>query len=118
MAKDRPGFAPKFSQTPFEAIDLIHQSGGLAVMAHPMLTQKDELISRLAKYGMDGLEVFYPNCMPNVISFYEKLAKKHGLLATGGSDAHWAAKVYTYIGKASIPYETVEQMKQKLSHVQ
>ncbi len=116
LSQDRPGFAPKFQQTPFEAIDLIHQSGGLAVMAHPMLTQKDELISRLVKHGMDGLEVYYPNCMPIVTSIYEKIAKKHNLLMTGGSDAHGKAKVYTYVGKASISYETVEQMKQKLSH--
>jgi|CXWL01.1.fsa_nt_gi predicted metal-dependent phosphoesterase TrpH len=116
LSPDRPGYAPKFQQTPFEAIDLIHQSGGLAVMAHPMLTQKDELISRLAKYGMDGLEVYYPNTMPTTIQFYEGLAKKNNLLMTGGSDAHGAAKVYTHIGKASIPYELVEQMKQKLNH--
>lgn len=116
LSQDKPGYAPKFKQTPFEAIDLIHQSGGLAIMAHPMLTQKDELISRLAKYGMDGLEVYYPNCMPSVTEFYEKLAKKHGILMTGGSDAHGAAKVFTYVGKTSIPYELVEKMKEKLSH--
>ena len=109
-------FAPKFKQSPFEAIDLIHQSGGLAVMAHPMLTQKDELISRMAKAGLDGLEVYYPNCMPVVTECYKKMAKKHGLLMTGGSDAHGKAKVFTYVGKEAIPYELVEKMKQKLSH--
>ncbi|MBF0491090.1 MAG: PHP domain-containing protein, partial [Candidatus Omnitrophica bacterium] len=66
LGQDCPGNAPKFKQTPFEAIDLIHQSGGLAVMAHPMLTQKDEMIPRLVKAGLDGLEVYYPNCMPAV----------------------------------------------------
>ncbi len=116
LAQGRPGYAPKFKQTPFEAIDLIHQSGGLAVMAHPMITQKDELISRMVKYGLDGLEVYYPNCTPVVTGFYEKLAKKHGLLMTGGSDAHGVAKVYTYVGKVAIPYGFVEKMKQKLSH--
>lgn len=108
------GYAPKFKQSPFEAIDLIHQSGGLAVMAHPMLTQKDELIARLAKAGLDGLEVYYPNCMPLVTTFYEKIGRKHGLLLTGGSDAHGKAKVYTYVGKEQIPYELVEKMKAKL----
>ncbi len=107
-----PGWSPKFQQTPFEAIDLIHQSGGLAVMAHPMLTQKDELIARLVKAGLDGLEVFYPNCSPTILSFYEKLAKKNGLLLTGGSDAHGKAKSYTFIGKNTIDYEYVDRMKQ------
>jgi len=116
LAEGKVGFTPKLQQTPFEAIDLIHQSGGLAVMAHPMVTQKDELISRLAKHGLDGLEVYYPNCMPLVRGFYEKLAKKYGLLLTGGSDAHGTTKVYTYVGKEAIPYELVDNMKKKLSH--
>jgi len=60
LAAGTAGYAPKFKQSPFEAIDLIHQSGGLAVMAHPMLTQKDELISRMAKAGLDGWECIIP----------------------------------------------------------
>jgi 3',5'-nucleoside bisphosphate phosphatase len=108
-----PGWAPKFKQSPFEAIDLIHQSGGLAVMAHPMLTQKDELISPMVKAGLDGLEVHYPNCSETVTNFYQGLARKHGLFMTGGSDAHGAAKSYTYVGKGYVVYETVEAMKVK-----
>ncbi|MBI4309737.1 MAG: PHP domain-containing protein [Candidatus Omnitrophica bacterium] len=111
IGEGRPGYASKFKQTPFEAIDIIHQSGGLAVMAHPMLTQKDELISRLAKAGLDGLEVYYPNCSDTVTAFYEGLAKKHKLLPTGGSDAHGKAKPYTHVGKTSIDYALVERMK-------
>ena len=114
LALGKPGYASKFKQSPFEAIDLIHQSGGLAVMAHPMLTQKDELIPRMVRYGLDGLEVYYPNCIPLVREFYQKIAIKHGILLTGGSDAHGKIKVYTYVGKESIPYELVEKMKMKL----
>ncbi len=115
LGPGRPGYAAKYQQAPFEAINLIHQSGGLAVMAHPMLTQKDEMIPRLAKFGLDGLEVFYPNCMPSVTEFYRKIAKKHGLLMTGGSDAHGTAKAHTYVGKEQIPYELVEKMKEKIA---
>lgn len=107
-----PGYAPKFQQTPFEAIDLINQAGGVAAMAHPMLTQKDELIPRFVKAGMKGLEVYYPNTMDTVVQFYARIAKKHGLIATGGSDAHGKAKPYTWVGKRSVEYSTVEQMKQ------
>ena len=115
LGPDRPGYAPKFKQTPFEAIDLIHQSGGLAVMAHPMLTQKDELISPLVKAGMDGLEVYYPNCSETVTRFYEGLAKKYNLLMTGGSDAHGNAKSYTHVGKTTVDYALVEKMKDVLA---
>jgi len=107
-----PGYAPKFKQTPFEAIELIRSSGGVAVMAHPMLTQKDELIPRFVAAGLKGLEVYYPNCMPTITQFYERIALKNGLIATGGSDAHGKAKSYTYVGKKTIPYEVVEQLRQ------
>jgi predicted metal-dependent phosphoesterase TrpH len=107
-----PAYAPKFKQTPFEAIELIRQSGGVAVMAHPMLTQKDELIPRFTAAGMKGLEVYYPNSMDSVTQFYERIALKNGLIATGGSDAHGKAKAYTYVGKRTVPLEVVEQLRQ------
>lgn len=106
-----PGWAPKFKQTPFEAIDLIRSSGGVAVMAHPMLTQKDELIPSFAAAGMKGLEVYYPNCSPTVLQYYEGIARKNKLVATGGSDAHGKAKSYTYVGKSSIDLDLVEQLR-------
>ncbi len=107
-----PGYAPKYKQTPFEAIDLIRSCGGVAVMAHPMLTQKDELIPSFVKAGLKGLEVYYPNCTDTVTEFYERIAQKHGLIATGGSDDHGRAKGYTYVGKKTVPYATVEQLRQ------
>jgi predicted metal-dependent phosphoesterase TrpH len=106
-----PGYASKYKQTPFEAIELIRNSGGVAVMAHPMLTQKDELIPRFAAAGMKGLEVYYPNTSNLVTQFYERIALKNGLIATGGSDAHGKAKSYTYVGKRTVPLEVVEQLR-------
>jgi len=107
-----PGYASKYRMTPTEAIALIRSSGGVAVMAHPMLTQKDELIPGLVKAGLKGLEVYYPNCMPTVTQFYERIAQKHGLIATGGSDDHGRSKQHTYIGKTTVPYSVVEQLRQ------
>jgi len=112
LGPDCPGYAPKYKQTPFEAIELIRQSGGVAVMAHPMLTQKDELIPRFVAAGMKGLEVYYPNCMEMVTQFYERIAQKNGLIMTGGSDAHGKAKSYTYVGKRSVPMDVVEALRQ------
>ena len=112
IGEGRSAYYTKYNQTPFEAIDLIKKSGGLAVMAHPMLTQKDELIKKFKEAGLDGLEVYYPNCSGEVTRFYENLAKKYDLLMTGGSDAHGSVKSYTHVGKMAIPYELVEKMQQ------
>lgn len=111
LADDAPGFVPKFKQTPHEAIALIQKAGGIAVLAHPMLTKVDELIPGFVEAGLGGIEAYYPNTTDTVMNFYEGLAKKHGLVVTGGSDAHGDSKKYTYIGKKMVPYELVEKLK-------
>ena len=112
IGEGSPAYYTKYNQTPYEAIKLIKESGGLAVMAHPMLTQKDELIKSFVEAGLDGLEVYYSNCSEVVVESYIKLAKKYKLLMTGGSDAHGTRKTFTYVGKRKIPYELVEKMKE------
>lgn len=113
LADDRPAFVPKTKLSPEDGIALILKYGGVPVLAHPMFTRVDELIPRFVEAGMLGLEVYYPNCSPSTTEFYAKLAKKHGLVATGGSDAHGDAKKNTYLGKMTIPYEQVEFLKER-----
>jgi hypothetical protein len=112
LADDAPAYVPKFKQSPEEAIALIHQAGGIAVLAHPMLTGVDEMIPGFVKKGLRGLEVYYPNNSDNITKFYEQLARKHNLIATGGSDAHGSVKKHTSIGKVKVPYSVVEQLKE------
>jgi len=112
LAEDGLAYVAKFRQTPREAIELLHAAGGVAVMAHPMVTKKDQIIPELVEAGLDGLEVFYPNFSQSVIMYYKTIAEKYQLLMTGGSDAHGKAKTNTSIGKKKIPYELVEKIKQ------
>ena len=111
LADGAPAHVPKFRQTPAQAIDLVHRAGGVAVLAHPMLTNVDELIPGFVEAGLDGLEAQYPNKSETVIQFYEELAKKYGLIVTGGSDAHGDAKKHTFVGKKTISYDLVEKLK-------
>jgi len=104
-------YVPKYNQSPKEAIALIRQAGGVAVMAHPMVTNRDELIPSFVEAGLGGIEVYYPNCPDAVINFYEGLARKYKLTMTGGSDAHGKNKTNTWIGKRRIPCEYVEQLR-------
>ena len=111
LAEGKSAYVPKFKLSCADGIKLIHESGGIAVLAHPMVTGKDEIIAGLVRAGLDGMEVYYPNTGENVINFYKGLAEKHGLLLTGGSDAHGQAKKNTWVGKVKIPYELVEKLK-------
>lgn len=111
IAEGQPAYVSYERQTPQEAITLIHEYGGIAVLAHPMVTSADELIPQFVSAGLDGIEVYYPNTTKQITDFYIGLAKKHNLLVTGGSDAHGDAKKHTFVGNIQIPYEIVEQMK-------
>lgn len=104
-------FVEKSVFSVYKAIELIKGCGGVAVLAHPMLIGKDELIPSLVEAGLEGLEVYYPNCSDSVLNYYEGIAKKYNLIVTGGSDAHGTAKKNTYVGKTKIPYEMVDKLK-------
>jgi len=115
LGEDCSTYVGKFKQTTSEAIQLIKNSGGLAVLAHPAVTNRDELIPSFVVAGLDGIEVYYPKHSQTTVKYYEGLAQKHNLLMTGGSDAHGQAKKDTFIGKTRIPSELVEKMKKKLT---
>ncbi len=114
LADGRPVCIPKYKQTPIEAIDLIQRCGGVAVLAHPMFSQVDELIPQFVRAGLGGIEVYYPHCPENIIRFYSGIAQKYDLLMTGGSDDHGEFKKNTFIGKCKIPYSLVEQLKKRM----
>ena len=59
LKKNRPAWVPKSKMSALEGIELIHQAGGLAVMAHPGLNRTDEIIPALVDAGLDGIECFH-----------------------------------------------------------
>jgi predicted metal-dependent phosphoesterase TrpH len=113
LGEGQSAYFPKFKQTPFEAIRLINSSGGVAVLAHPVLTRCDTLVPALVAAGLGGIEAYYPNCLMPVVDHYIALARRHGLVVTGGSDAHGAAKTTTHVGKSYVPYEWVGKLKDR-----
>ncbi len=111
LGLDGPVYVPKAKLTPAEAIDLIHQAGGVAVMAHPHLTDRDEIIPELVQAGLDGIEIFHPTHSGRTRKRYRQMAQKQGLIRTGGSDAHHRSGRYGEIGVEKVPYEYVAELK-------
>ena len=64
LKKGRPAWVPKARMSALESIQLIHQAGGLAVMAHPGLNRTDQIIPGLVQAGLDELSAFTPNIPP------------------------------------------------------
>jgi len=115
LKKGKAAWVPKSKVSAPEAIELIHQAGGLAVMAHPGLNKTDDVIPRMIDAGMDGLECFHSRHSVSDIERYEGMTEKYGLLATGGSDCHGMNRGNPLIGSIKLPYIYVENMKRRLA---
>ena len=113
LKKGRPAWVPKTKMSALESIQLIHQAGGVAVMAHPGLNRTDEIIPDLVDAGLDGIECFHTKHSTKMAERYLELAEKFHLLVTGGSDCHGFSKVKPLIGTVKLPYEYVAKLKAK-----
>lgn len=74
--------------TPLEAMNWIHEAGGVSVLAHPGLYGDDSLIEPLIQAGLGGIEASHPDHSAEQETAYRVLAARHGLIITGGSDFH------------------------------
>jgi predicted metal-dependent phosphoesterase TrpH len=110
LKKNRPAWVPKAKMSAQTAIELIHQAGGMAVMAHPGLNRTDEVIPVIAQAGLDGLECFHTKHSPSASAHYLSMAKQFNLLVTGGSDCHGLSKGRPLIGSVRLPYEHVQKL--------
>ncbi|MAE32054.1 MAG: histidinol phosphatase [Verrucomicrobiales bacterium] len=115
LRKNAPGWVPK-KNAPFEeAIQLIHHAGGLAVMAHPGLNKIDHLIPRMVDAGLDGLECWHNRHPKSTAKRYREMARRLGLLITGGSDCHGPQRGrYPLIGTVRVPSDVLDDMKHRL----
>jgi predicted metal-dependent phosphoesterase TrpH len=109
----RPGWVPKCKISAGDAIRLIQQAGGVAVMAHPGLNKSDDLIPKMVEQGLDGIECFHTKHSAAAAKHYLKLAEDFHLLVTGGSDCHGTNKGRPLVGSVKLPYHYVEKLKQR-----
>jgi len=112
LAEERPAYVKKAKLTVKEAIDLIKSVNGISILAHPVLLNRDDMLKEWKQTGLDGLEAFHPDHDSEAMSRYLSLAKKNGLIVSGGSDCHGSSKMHTRIGKIKLPYEFFIKIKE------
>jgi len=114
IGDNKPAYIPKENFTLKQAIDLIHQADGLAVLAHPGINNKEEYLDVLVGLGLDGLEAYHPCHKQSDVDRYIHMAEKHRLVVTGGSDYHGIEGRYGKIGSQNVPYSCLERIKEKI----
>jgi 3',5'-nucleoside bisphosphate phosphatase len=111
LKKHRPAWVPKFKMSAEHAIALIHQAGGVAIMAHPGLNRSDDVIPHMIEAGLDGIECFHSKHSAGMTEHYLQMAAENGVLITGGSDCHGISKGRPLIGTVRLDYGYVERLK-------
>ena len=110
-------YEDKYALDPSVAIGLVHDAGGVSVLAHPGTPGyevPDEVIARLAAAGLAGVEVWHPDQPAAERARARALAGELGLAATGGSDDHGALTGYR-IGCETTPPESWEHLAAQAS---
>lgn len=123
LAKGAAAYVEKMRLSPGDAIALIHDAGGVAVLAHPyqlrlsLFAEEEALIEELAALGLDGIEAIYSRHSETQRTAYSEMAKRHGLLVTGGSDYHGSFKpdidLVKGLGDLRVPYLILEAVKDR-----
>ena len=115
--------APKYPLSLAEAAQLIHDAGGVLVLAHgndpggtslAMITrdlrQQTQIIAENMIEYINGLECWHPRHDDATIAAYLEFTRKHHLLSTGGSDCHQKPII---MGTVNIPDKVSEQFRGK-----
>lgn len=93
LTEGAPAFRPRELPTVPQAIQTIHDAGGLAVWAHPFWDISapalvTETIERFRTHGLDGVECFYLTHTSEQTAVLANRCAELGLLSTGSSDFH------------------------------
>ena len=93
LSRGKPFFTPRIGMEFEKAVEIIRESGGITVLAHPMSLyigwdRLPDLLKSLKDKGLDGIEAWHPAATVSSCSRLEELGKKLKLLITAGSDFH------------------------------
>ena len=92
LVKGKASYVKGYKLNYKEAIQVINNSGGIPVLAHPGQIYKslevENIIKNLKFFGLKGIEVYHPSHSKEQTNNFYNLAKKYKLLITGGSDFH------------------------------
>ncbi|HHT71389.1 MAG TPA: PHP domain-containing protein [Firmicutes bacterium] len=113
LKQGRPAYVPRYKLTPLQAIKLVHQSKGAAVLAHPGTLSDPSSLETLLELDWQGIEVFHPDHSDQVTAVLQHIAPKRNLVCTGGSDFHGNNLVGRNLGACTVNNAAVEALRRR-----
>jgi len=108
-----PAYEGKYVIPAAKAIEVIHEAGGVAVLAHPGVHLDRQTVVKIVKMGLDGVETRHPKHPPEAAEWLTRLAEQERLLTSGGSDYHGDGRGETPFADWTIPYSWVEALRDR-----
>jgi predicted metal-dependent phosphoesterase TrpH len=123
LARGAAAYFERLRFTPHDAVALIREAGGVAVLAHPKYVALhegetlDDIVQSLVQAGLEGIECYYTEHTPEETAQYIELAKRYNLVITGGSDFHGDVKPEISLGSGTgalfIPDECADALVER-----
>ncbi|MDD2649250.1 MAG: PHP domain-containing protein [Eubacteriales bacterium] len=103
LAVGKAGYVPRAHRDAGEIISKIAECGLVPVLAHPYLYKLplpslSQLIDEWTSLGLKGIEVYHPTSVGRDIGALMAIAKRCGLIVTGGSDYHGHGSMHAPLG--------------------
>lgn len=121
LGQGAPAYVGRRRLTPGEALSLAHASGGVPILAHPHTlgyqddTHLNVVLRRLIELGLVGMETHHSGAEPDRRRILRRIARRLGLLPSGGSDFHGTYKpgieIAVGCGDLEIPAEFLEGLR-------
>ena len=105
----KPAYVPKEQFAIEDAIALVHKAGGITVWAHPGELATLARTTRMARFGLDAVEVLHPSHPPYVQNKILNVLNELGLLPSGGSDWHGTTDGYRRLGGQQVPMQWLDR---------
>lgn len=118
--RNSPVYVERKTVSPFDAVEVIYDAGGIPVVAHPYdIDIAEKLIKDLMNCGLLGIEAYHRKHSPAIVEYFSSMAEQLGLIVTGGSDFH-APNIMNgqiILGKNFVPewiYEKLIEEKKRI----
>ncbi len=112
LSKGKVGFVPRYKLAPEDAIRIIRAARGVPALAHPGYVPhlEERVLPELVEAGLEGLECYYGQYDDATVTRLLALARRFGLIATGGSDYHGPNMPPTPLGGHHVPPEVATRL--------
>ncbi len=110
IGRNAPAYFPKSPVQPRRAMAVLRGAGAVTVLAHPGAYRATGAWKVFLKEGLCGLEIWHPKHSPVEVEHWSRVADRHGLAMTGGSDFHGKGISEAEIGVPRIDARRIDDL--------